>query len=103
QSCTSTLCACKPPSYVCRRGMRPRLLLCSSLCVFFLVCWSLILACFLCRFYVSVCCCRLARVCLEESIKYALRRKTWNKSLSEHQGIRMKIASMARAVEQLQN
>eukprot|EP01094_Clydonella_sp_ATCC50884_P000037 TRINITY_DN1002_c0_g1_i1.p1 TRINITY_DN1002_c0_g1~~TRINITY_DN1002_c0_g1_i1.p1 ORF type:complete len:549 (-),score=204.74 TRINITY_DN1002_c0_g1_i1:152-1762(-) len=54
------------------------------------------------RFYVSVCCLRLARVCLEESIKYAMRRKTWGKTLSEHQSIRMKIAAMVRAVEQQQ-
>ena len=54
------------------------------------------------RFYVSVCCNRLARICLEESLKYALRRKTWGKTLSEHQSIRMKIAAMARSVEQMQ-
>ena len=42
---------------------------------------------------------RLARVCLEESIKYALKRGTFGKHLYEHQAIRMKIAAMIRRVE----
>eukprot|EP01104_Vermistella_antarctica_P002493 TRINITY_DN12731_c0_g1_i1.p1 TRINITY_DN12731_c0_g1~~TRINITY_DN12731_c0_g1_i1.p1 ORF type:complete len:523 (-),score=99.77 TRINITY_DN12731_c0_g1_i1:19-1587(-) len=54
------------------------------------------------RFYVSVVCTRMARVCLEESIKYASRRDTFGKKLHQHQSIRMKVAAMARSVEQLQ-
>merc|ERR1712000_162953 len=42
---------------------------------------------------------RYARVCLEESIKYARVRKTFNKRLIDHQVIRHKIADMAREVE----
>ena len=42
---------------------------------------------------------RLARVCLEESIAYAHKRKTFGKKLIEHPVIRNKIANMAREVE----
>jgi alkylation response protein AidB-like acyl-CoA dehydrogenase len=42
---------------------------------------------------------RYARVCLEDAIKYAKVRKTFGKSLLEHQIIRQKIAEMARQVE----
>ena len=42
---------------------------------------------------------RFARVCLEESFKYALKRKTFGKPLMEHPVIRWKIAEMARQVE----
>ena len=42
---------------------------------------------------------RFARVCLEESFKYALKRKTFGKALIEHPVIRSKIAEMARQVE----
>lgn len=51
------------------------------------------------RWYVSVIACRLARVCLEESIKYASRRMAFGKPLGAQQSIRMKIANMAREVE----
>jgi len=54
------------------------------------------------RLYISTVCCRLARICLEESMKYATKRKTFGKYLSEHQAIRLKIASMIRQVEMLQ-
>ena len=54
------------------------------------------------RFYITCNVARLARVCLEESVKYALRRKTFGKFLHEHQAIRLKVAHMARLVEQLQ-
>lgn len=54
------------------------------------------------RFFITVHCARLARICVEECIRFALRRKTFGKTLSEHQVIRMKIAAMARQVEQLQ-
>jgi alkylation response protein AidB-like acyl-CoA dehydrogenase len=42
---------------------------------------------------------RFARVCLEESIKYALKRKTFGKPLIEHEVIRWKIAEMTRQIE----
>jgi len=45
----------------------------------------------------------LARVCLEDSIKYAHKRKTFGKRLIDHPVIRMKIAHMARHVEATQN
>jgi len=54
------------------------------------------------RFYLAVSAARLSRVCLEESIKYALKRKTFGKFLHQHQAIRMKISHMARLIEQLQ-
>jgi len=54
------------------------------------------------RFYITTVTTRMARICLEESIKFALRRQTFGKKLSEHQAIRMKIASMIRQVESLQ-
>lgn len=54
------------------------------------------------RFYLVTSCARLARVCLEESLKYAMERKTFGKALVEHQDVRMKLAGMMRAVEQLQ-
>ena len=42
---------------------------------------------------------RFARVCLEESIKYAHKRKTFGKKLIDHPVIRNKIANMAHKVE----
>merc|ERR1711933_626658 len=42
------------------------------------------------------------RICLEESVKHALRRKTFGKKLIEHPVIRFKIAEMARQVEATQ-
>ena len=45
---------------------------------------------------------RFARVCLEESVKHAMRRKTFGKKLIEHPVIRFKIAEMARQVEATQ-
>jgi len=45
---------------------------------------------------------RFARVCLEESVKHAHRRKTFGKKLIEHPVIRWKIAEMARQVEATQ-
>lgn len=42
---------------------------------------------------------RLARVCLEEAMLYAHKRKTFGKRLIDHQVIREKIANMARYVE----
>ena len=45
----------------------------------------------------------MARVCLEESIKYALKRKTFGQRLIDHPVIRFKIAQMARNVEATQS
>jgi alkylation response protein AidB-like acyl-CoA dehydrogenase len=42
---------------------------------------------------------RFSRVCLEESIKYALKRKTFGKPLIDHEVIRWKIAEMIRQIE----
>jgi alkylation response protein AidB-like acyl-CoA dehydrogenase/predicted heme/steroid binding protein len=42
---------------------------------------------------------RFARVCLEEAIKYASKRKTFGRRLIDHQVIRHKLADMARRVE----
>jgi len=46
---------------------------------------------------------RFSRVCLEESIKYAHKRKTFGKRLIDHPVIREKIANMARQVEATQS
>jgi len=43
--------------------------------------------------------CRLARLCYEEAIKYALTRETFGKPLIQHQIIRFKLAEMARLIE----
>jgi len=45
---------------------------------------------------------RGARMCIEEAIKYARVRRTFNKRLIDHQVIRHKIAEMARRVESTQ-
>lgn len=42
---------------------------------------------------------RFARVCLEESMKYANKRKTFGKKLIDHPVIRAKLASMSQRVE----
>eukprot|EP00933_Yihiella_yeosuensis_P034293 TRINITY_DN27794_c0_g1_i1.p1 TRINITY_DN27794_c0_g1~~TRINITY_DN27794_c0_g1_i1.p1 ORF type:complete len:456 (+),score=74.32 TRINITY_DN27794_c0_g1_i1:94-1461(+) len=42
---------------------------------------------------------RFSRVCLEEAIKFANKRKTFGKTLIQHPVIRWKVAEMARAVE----
>lgn len=42
---------------------------------------------------------RMARVCLEESMKFAHKRKTFGKRLIDHPVIRNKLAHMARQVE----
>ncbi|BGP24446.1 hypothetical protein JCM10295v2_003359 [Rhodotorula toruloides] len=42
---------------------------------------------------------RFARVCLEESIKYANKRMTFGKKLIDHPVIRAKLASMAQKIE----
>jgi alkylation response protein AidB-like acyl-CoA dehydrogenase len=42
---------------------------------------------------------RSSRVCVEEAMKHAFKRKTFGKRLIEHQVIRFKLAQMARQVE----
>jgi alkylation response protein AidB-like acyl-CoA dehydrogenase len=42
---------------------------------------------------------RLARVCVEESMKFSHKRKTFGKRLIDHPVIRNKLANMARQVE----
>jgi alkylation response protein AidB-like acyl-CoA dehydrogenase len=46
---------------------------------------------------------RFSRVCLEESLKFANKRKTFGKTLVQHPVIRWKIAEMARMVEATHN
>eukprot|EP01094_Clydonella_sp_ATCC50884_P006676 TRINITY_DN1588_c0_g1_i1.p1 TRINITY_DN1588_c0_g1~~TRINITY_DN1588_c0_g1_i1.p1 ORF type:complete len:461 (+),score=167.97 TRINITY_DN1588_c0_g1_i1:120-1385(+) len=55
------------------------------------------------RLVISVSACRMARLCYEESIKYALQRKTFGKPLVHHQIVRFKLAEMARMIESLQD
>merc|ERR1711871_861062 len=45
---------------------------------------------------------RFARVCLEEALKYAMKRQTFGERLIDHQSIRFKISNMARRVEACQ-
>mmetsp|Transcript_93308 Transcript_93308/g.237458 ORF Transcript_93308/g.237458 Transcript_93308/m.237458 type:complete len:453 (+) Transcript_93308:115-1473(+) len=49
----------------------------------------------------AICCMtnRFSRVCLEESLKFASKRKTFGKALVQHDVIRWKLAEMARHVE----
>jgi len=42
---------------------------------------------------------RFSRVCMEESLKFAVKRKTFGKTLIQHDVIRWKLAEMARMVE----
>ncbi|PHH54852.1 Acyl-CoA dehydrogenase apdG [Ceratocystis fimbriata CBS 114723] len=42
---------------------------------------------------------RFSRVCFEESVKYASKRKTFGKRLIDHPVIRLKLAHMARQIE----
>eukprot|EP01006_Ploeotia_vitrea_P044164 TRINITY_DN66815_c6_g9_i2.p1 TRINITY_DN66815_c6_g9~~TRINITY_DN66815_c6_g9_i2.p1 ORF type:complete len:525 (-),score=267.56 TRINITY_DN66815_c6_g9_i2:461-1987(-) len=51
------------------------------------------------RFLGVIACNRYARVCLEESIKYARLRKTFGRRLISHQVIRHKLIDMARQIE----
>ena len=41
---------------------------------------------------------RLARICLEDAMKYAMKRETFGKKLIEHPVIRLKLAHMVRVV-----
>ena len=51
------------------------------------------------RIGIIIQCLRFSRVCFEESVKYASKRKTFGKKLIEHPVIRLKLAHMARQIE----
>eukprot|EP00930_Biecheleria_cincta_P046965 TRINITY_DN32488_c0_g1_i1.p1 TRINITY_DN32488_c0_g1~~TRINITY_DN32488_c0_g1_i1.p1 ORF type:complete len:432 (-),score=69.18 TRINITY_DN32488_c0_g1_i1:37-1332(-) len=55
------------------------------------------------RLVISVGTCRMSRLCYSESLKYAVRRKTFGKPLTEHQMIRWKLGEMLRQIEALQD
>jgi alkylation response protein AidB-like acyl-CoA dehydrogenase len=48
------------------------------------------------RLNISIQAARMGRVCLEESMKFAHKRKTFGKKLIDHPVIRNKLAHMAR-------
>ncbi|EPE05169.1 acyl- dehydrogenase [Ophiostoma piceae UAMH 11346] len=51
------------------------------------------------RIGIIIQCLRFSRVCYEESIKYAHKRRTFGKRLIDHPVIRLKLAHMARQIE----
>ncbi|GAD93493.1 acyl-CoA dehydrogenase, putative [Paecilomyces variotii No. 5] len=51
------------------------------------------------RIGIIIQCLRFSRVCYEESVKYAHKRRTFGKRLIDHPVIRMKLAHMARQIE----
>ncbi|KAK4664998.1 uncharacterized protein QC763_509600 [Podospora pseudopauciseta] len=51
------------------------------------------------RIGIIIQCLRFSRVCYEESVKYANKRRTFGKKLIEHPVIRLKLAHMARQIE----
>lgn len=51
------------------------------------------------RIGIIIQCIRFSRVCFEESVKYAHKRKTFGKRLIDHPVIRLKLAHMARQIE----
>lgn len=51
------------------------------------------------RIGIIIQCVRFSRVCYEESMKYAHKRKTFGKKLIDHPVIRLKLAHMARQIE----
>ena len=53
------------------------------------------------RWSIAVQALRFSRVCIEESVRYGRRRKTFGQLLTQHQVIRHKIAEMARKTEAL--
>jgi len=55
------------------------------------------------RFVIACSTTRQARICFEQSFKYALSRKTFGKRLVDHQIIRFKLAEMIRQIESLQD
>lgn len=55
------------------------------------------------RMGIVIQCVRFARVCYEESVKFAHKRKTFGKRLIDHPVIRLKLAHMARQIEATYN
>ncbi|PSR77327.1 acyl-CoA dehydrogenase [Coniella lustricola] len=55
------------------------------------------------RLFISMQALRCSRVCLEDSIQYALSRHTFGKVLVDHAVVRYKFANMSREVEALQS
>lgn len=51
------------------------------------------------RIGIIIQCLRFSRVCFEECVKYANKRRTFGKKLIEHPVIRLKLAHMARQIE----
>merc|ERR1712225_234071 len=51
------------------------------------------------RIGIIIQCIRFSRVCFEESVKYASKRKTFGQKLINHPVIRLKLAHMARQIE----
>ncbi|KAH8816647.1 acyl-CoA dehydrogenase [Xylogone sp. PMI_703] len=51
------------------------------------------------RMGIIIQCLRFSRVCLEECVKYAHKRRTFGKKLIDHPVIRLKLAHMARQIE----
>lgn len=51
------------------------------------------------RIGIIIQCLRFSRVCYEESVKYAHKRRTFGKKLIDHPVIRLKLAHMARQIE----
>ncbi|KAF2452345.1 acyl-CoA dehydrogenase/oxidase [Lineolata rhizophorae] len=51
------------------------------------------------RIGIIIQCVRFSRVCFEESVKYAHKRRTFGKRLVDHAVIRLKLAHMARQIE----
>ncbi|KAI9733021.1 MAG: hypothetical protein M1834_003566 [Cirrosporium novae-zelandiae] len=51
------------------------------------------------RIGIIIQCIRFSRVCFEESMKYAHKRRTFGKRLADHPVIRLKLAHMARQIE----
>ncbi|KAI1621398.1 acyl-CoA dehydrogenase [Exophiala viscosa] len=55
------------------------------------------------RIGIIIQCVRFSRVCFEESVKYASKRKTFGQKLINHPVIRLKLAHMARQIEATYN
>ncbi|KAK7706621.1 hypothetical protein SLS64_007452 [Diaporthe eres] len=55
------------------------------------------------RLFIAMQSARCARVCLEDSIEYAMSRETFGKKLTDHPVIRFKFANMSRETEALQS
>ncbi|KAG6357222.1 hypothetical protein INS49_015100 [Diaporthe citri] len=55
------------------------------------------------RLFIAMQSVRCARVCLEDSIEYAMSRETFGKKLVDHPVIRFKFANMSRETEALQS